>query len=217
MMRLTAVCVLAMAAWPAAEAQEPTSALEALIGARELRRGVGVYVTDDAGQRIKGTVIDLSGASLTVETGEGAKNLKAGAIRRIELQDTIESGIWIGVGLATAGSYARSGIASRRPVLLRHRVPLPAGAGRERARRRHARCVQAQDYLRGVRNQAGDGGPVRLARRTRPAGVDRVVSLPRRRTAHRPPPTRPPPGTRRGRLSDYRRRSYSRLRAGESG
>ena len=106
MVRLTTACALMITAWlPVAEAQEALPSVEQLIRARELRRGVGIYITDETGQRIKGRVSDLSGASLTVETRNGARSLTTSAIRRIELQDSIDSGIWIGAGLAVAGSY----------------------------------------------------------------------------------------------------------------
>ena len=60
MMRLITVCVLVIAAWPpVAEAQEASSALEALAlhRARELRRNVWIYVTDETGQRFKGKLV----------------------------------------------------------------------------------------------------------------------------------------------------------------
>ena len=61
MVRLIIVCALVIAVWPpVAAAQEASSSLEALFRARELRRGVGIYVTDETGQRMKGKVIDLS-------------------------------------------------------------------------------------------------------------------------------------------------------------
>ncbi len=44
--------------------------------------------------------------SLTVETQSGDRSLATSAIRRIELQDSIANGIWIGLGLAVAGSRA---------------------------------------------------------------------------------------------------------------
>ena len=106
MMRLITVCVLVIAAWPpVAEAQEASSALEALHRARELRRNVWIYVTDETGQRFKGKFRHLSGTSLTVETQDGDTSITTSAIRRIELQDSIANGIWIGAGLAVAGSY----------------------------------------------------------------------------------------------------------------
>ena len=106
MVRLITVCALVIAVWPpVAEAQEASSSLEALIRERELRQGDGIYVTDETGQRIKGKFSDLSATSLTVDTPNGDRSFEASAIRRIELQDSIESGIWIGAGLAVAGSY----------------------------------------------------------------------------------------------------------------
>ena len=119
MVRLITVCALVIAAWPpVAAAQEASSSLEALFRARELRRGVGIYVTDETGQRIKATVSDL-----------------------------------------------------------RDSVRLLAHPGRGCVRRRHGRCHQAQDALRGCRRQARDGGTRRIARRTQRAGIHRVVSL----------------------------------------
>lgn len=106
MVRLMTVGVLAIVAWPVlAEAQEASASLESLIRARDLRRGVGIYLTDEAGQRIKGKISALSGNALTVETRNGERSFSASAIRRVELQDPIDSGIWLGAGLALAGTY----------------------------------------------------------------------------------------------------------------
>lgn len=113
MVRLITVCALVIAAWPpVAAAQEASSSLEALFRARELRRGVGIYVTDETGQRIKATVSDLSGTSLTVKNQNGDTRLAASAIRRIELQDSTVNGIMIGLGLAVAGTFLSCGIES---------------------------------------------------------------------------------------------------------
>ncbi len=113
MVRLITVCALVIAAWPpVAAAQEASSSLEALFRARELRRGVGIYVTDETGQRMKGKVIDLSGTLLTVETRAGATSIETSAIRRIELPDSTGNGIMIGLGLAVAGTFLSCGIES---------------------------------------------------------------------------------------------------------
>ena len=114
MVRLITVCALVIAAWPlVAEAQEASSSLEALVRARELRRGDGIYVTDEKGQRLMGKFSDLSATSLIVNTPSGDRSFEASAIRRIEFQDSIESGIWIGAGLAVAGSYVSCYVESR--------------------------------------------------------------------------------------------------------
>ena len=80
--------------------------------ARELRRNVWIYVTDETGQRFKGKFRHLSGTSLTVETQDGDTSITTSAIRRIELQDSIANGIWIGAGLAVAGTFLSCGIES---------------------------------------------------------------------------------------------------------
>ena len=106
MVRLIMVGVLAIVAWPVlAEAQETSTSLESLIRARELRRGVGIYLTDETGQRIKGKIRALSDTTLTVETRNGDRSFTTSAIHRVELQDPIDTGIWLGAGLALAGSY----------------------------------------------------------------------------------------------------------------
>lgn len=105
-----AVTVLAacmpMAAPVAVEAQEASTSLEELLRTRELRIGDGIYVTDAAGQRIKGNVGNLSATALELRTRNGSTTLKAGGIRRIERQDSLENGIGLAILAGFGGAYA---------------------------------------------------------------------------------------------------------------
>ena len=106
MRRTASACVvMVLAVWMsgAAEAQEVTASLEELVRNRDLRIGDGVYVTDATGQRIKGDVSNLSGTTLEIRAGNRKRTLQADSIQRIERQDSLESGIWLGLGIAFAG------------------------------------------------------------------------------------------------------------------
>ena len=90
-------------------AQDVGTSLDELLRARELRPGVGVYVTDATGRRIKGDVTDVSSTGLEITDGRDTWTLAESDVRKIERQDPVETGIWIGIGIAVASTYALCG------------------------------------------------------------------------------------------------------------
>ena len=88
-----------------AVAQDRALSLDELLHAGNLQPGEGVYVTDAAGRRLKGTLSDVSSAGLVVRHGGQAWTVAVADVRRIDLQDPLSNGI--GYGMATvAGSIS---------------------------------------------------------------------------------------------------------------
>ena len=90
--RLTLACLSALvAASSSAEAQVARS-LDDLVRAGELRRGIGVYVTDTSGRRLKGTITDVAPTLVTITKWQDTWTLASTEVRKIELQDPLENG-----------------------------------------------------------------------------------------------------------------------------
>lgn len=91
-----------------AAAQDATAAsLEELMRSGSLRPGLGIYVTDTGGRRWKGDVRDVSSTMLTVTDDRGgAWSWSEGEIDRIEQQDSLENGAWIGLAAGVGVAYA---------------------------------------------------------------------------------------------------------------
>ena len=70
----------------------------------ELHDDGRVYVTNAAGQRIQGRISDVSSSILAITAGRKIWTLADGDIRRIELQDRVDTSIWLGIGIAAAGA-----------------------------------------------------------------------------------------------------------------
>ena len=103
---LIGVLTLSMLVAPGvAVAQDKAVSLNELLHAGSLQPGEGVYVTDAAGRRRKGTLSDVSSAGLVVTHGGQAWTVAAADVRRIDRQDSLANGI--GYGMATvAGSIS---------------------------------------------------------------------------------------------------------------
>ncbi len=103
---LIGVLTLSMLAAPGVTvAQDKAVSLDELLHAGSLQPGEGVYVTDAAGRRLKGTLGDVSSARLVVTHGSQAWTVAVADVRRIERQDPLANGI--GYGIATvAGSIS---------------------------------------------------------------------------------------------------------------
>ena len=94
-----------MVAPDVAVAQDRALSLDELLHAGSLQPGEGVYVTDAAGRRLKGTLSDMSSAGLVV-THEGQTWTVAVAdVRRIDRQDRLSNGIGYGMAMV-AGSIS---------------------------------------------------------------------------------------------------------------
>ena len=82
-----------------ARPQEVTSLFADLGASGVLKPGDTVYVTDARGERSKGRVTDLSTTSLTLTVGSDTRDLSGMNITKIERRDSLENGIWIGLGI----------------------------------------------------------------------------------------------------------------------
>ena len=91
-------------------AQRTATSLEDLVQSGQLRPGDGVYVTDATGRRIKGRVSGVSSAMLQITDGHDSWTLDEDEVNAIELQDSVENGIWIGIGVALASTFAMCGM-----------------------------------------------------------------------------------------------------------
>ena len=83
-----------------AVAQDVAVSLGELLHAGSLQSGEGVYVTDAAGRRLKGTLSDVSSAGLVVTHGGQAWPVAVADVRRFERQDPLANGL--GYETATA-------------------------------------------------------------------------------------------------------------------
>ena len=79
-------------------ADEATS-LDELLRSGELRRGDGVYFTDATGRRINGRISDASPSIMEVTDGRDIWTLAENEVSKIECQDPVATGIWLGIGL----------------------------------------------------------------------------------------------------------------------
>ena len=99
---LRGVCAVASLTWlmwsPAVHAQDASSSLDELQISGGLKLGDHIYVTDSAGQRIEGDVIDISSSALSVTNGRGTWTFMDGDLHAIERRDELQDGIWLGAG-----------------------------------------------------------------------------------------------------------------------
>ena len=99
--------MLAVVVLPGSAAgQDTASSWVELQGAGGLRRGTSVYVTDTNGQRVKGTIRQVSPTGLTIARGEKTWALADREIAKIDRQDPIWTGVVIGAGVGYAGVLA---------------------------------------------------------------------------------------------------------------
>ncbi len=103
--RVAIACLSATVAAAAAAEAQVAHPLDELVRAGDLRRGVGVYVTDDRGRRLKGTISEVSSTKLTVTRWQDTWTLAPTDVQKIELQDPVENGIWRGFAVGAAVVY----------------------------------------------------------------------------------------------------------------
>jgi len=97
------VVVAALGVPPLTEAQEPVKSFNQI----NTRVSVGdtVWVTDTRDREVKGKILELHDASLTLDGGAGTTALQAGSVRLIEARKRDSKKNWIFIGLA-AGAGA---------------------------------------------------------------------------------------------------------------
>ena len=95
---LVGVLTLSMLLLPGVTvAQDVAVSLDELLRSGGLQPGKGVYVTDAAGGRLKGTLSEVSSTGLVVTHQGQAWTVAAADVREIELQDPLRNGIAYGM------------------------------------------------------------------------------------------------------------------------
>lgn len=104
---LLMTCMFLVTSGRAAAQGALAASLDELLQSGGLRAGRGIYVTDTGGRRWKGDVDDVSSTMLTVTDGRGNTwAWSEGEIDRIEQQDSLKNGVWIGLAIGIGTAYA---------------------------------------------------------------------------------------------------------------
>ena len=177
---LIGLLTLSMMALPGvAVAQDVAASLDELLRSGSLQPGEGVYVTDAAGRRLKGTLSEVSSTGLVVTQREQAWTVADADVREIELQDSLRNGIAYGM-VAVAGPIAAvCGAGGSHPGEMRLRVVVRvSGRGDRRRRRRCRGRSPAQDGLPRGRVGASIRVTDRVAPESRRTDIGRLVNPP---------------------------------------
>ena len=105
--RTALACVVAvlLLGSPAAWSQEVAASLEELVHSEKLEVGEAIYVTDSLGQRLTGSVGNVSASWLEIAVEHGAVVFAESELSEIALRDPTSNGVRLGVGVAAA-TYA---------------------------------------------------------------------------------------------------------------
>lgn len=104
-MKVTGLILVASLLFASFGYAQPSEATLASV-ANEIREGESLLVTTSDGARISGRVVSLTAASLTLDTRQGARTLRAGDVRRIVVKDSIRNGLLIGLASGAAAGAA---------------------------------------------------------------------------------------------------------------
>jgi hypothetical protein len=103
--QLAAASVVVLAISAPALAQTPAS-FEQVIAESAIQPQQTVYVTDVWGQRVKGRLGELRPESLWLMQGSQKIEMREADVYRIERRDSIQNGLWLGVGAGVAAAWA---------------------------------------------------------------------------------------------------------------
>ena len=102
----TVVWLAIMAVPTVGAAQDVPASLDELSNANTVGPGDRVYVMDTEGRRIRGYIIELSTAAVSLTDGRVTWTMTDAEVGRIERADPLTNGMWIGAGLTFAATMA---------------------------------------------------------------------------------------------------------------
>jgi hypothetical protein len=103
--RLIGTCVLLLMVPTRAPAQTAAASFEQLMAEGSIRVDQTVYVTDASGQRVKGKLRDLRPGTLVLMQGDRAIPMTEADVIRIQRGDSVQNGLWIGLGAGIAAAW----------------------------------------------------------------------------------------------------------------
>lgn len=108
-------CVLLVTMSAPALAQTPAASFEQLIAERAIEPNRTVYVTDVWGHRVKGRLAELRPGSLLLIQGSRSVRMNEADVGRIQRGDSVQNGLWIGMGAGIAAAWAAPRLACDLP------------------------------------------------------------------------------------------------------
>ena len=103
--QLMGACVLLLMMSSPALPQTPAVSFEQLIAEGGIQPRQTVYVTDAWGHRVKGRLAELRPGSLVLMQGSRRLQMTEADINRIERGDSLQNGLWLGLGAGVAAAW----------------------------------------------------------------------------------------------------------------
>src|SRR5262245_12407115 len=99
---LIGACVVLLMISAPARAQTPATSFEQLIAEDAIQPFQTVRVTDASGDSIKGKLLEIRPGSLVLMQGSRKIEVNEAHVFRIQRRDSIQNGLWLGVGAGIA-------------------------------------------------------------------------------------------------------------------
>lgn len=104
--QLTGACVLPLMIAAPVHAQTPAASFEQLIAQDAIQPNQTVHVTDAWGDRVKGRLVEIRPGSLVLMQGSRKIEMTEADVNRIQRRDSIQNGLWLGLGAGVAAAWA---------------------------------------------------------------------------------------------------------------
>ena len=101
---LIGACVLFLMI-PSPAVSQPAASFEQLIAESAIEPRETVYVTDEWGRRLKGKLLELRPGTLVLRQGSTQIPMTESTVSRIQRADSLQNGLWLGVGAGIAAAW----------------------------------------------------------------------------------------------------------------